>query len=77
MSCDRQLYVSVRPCSASSCRRIAPTGIVEILQFLARHIGVDWGRCIGADFLNAKGLWVEYEPIHSAEKSVTLPVRMR
>jgi hypothetical protein len=58
-------------------RRIPAPGIINIASCLARHVGMDGGRCVWTNLMHTKGLRLEDEPIHAAEDPGMLPVKPR
>jgi hypothetical protein len=66
MACDRQ-----------ERRRIAPSRIIKIHEFLACHIGMGGSRCVRTDLLNTPCLRLEDEPIDPTNDLGMVPVKSR
>jgi hypothetical protein len=70
-SCLSNIESSIR-----ARHRIPASGIVEILQFLALKVALDWCSDVSANFLNSERGRLERKPVYSA-KNPALLVELR
>jgi hypothetical protein len=58
--------------SGGANRRIAASGIVEVVQLLALKVALDRRSAVSANFLNSERGCLEHKPVYSAKNSALL-----